>query len=108
METREYLKQVRKYRSMIQHKQETLQRNALDAQAAQALKQEIAQYTALQKEAIRLFERLPLRQYELMYQIYILGLTLQDAADRADRTYSWATTEQGRAIKALQKMMEDR
>lgn len=138
MEVKTYLAQIRKYEAMIQNRRDTIQQlhdEALRITPApidgmkvnttsspdrreslicdylrmeQELEDEVRHYHAIRRDAIQLFEQLPLAQYDILYQVNILGRTLQDVAINADRSYSWATTTQNRAFKALQKLLDER
>lgn len=138
MEVRTYLAQIRKCGAMIQNRRDTIQQlhdealritpapidgmkvnktSSPDRQESlicdylrmeQELEDEVRHYHALRRDAIQLFEQLPLAQYDILYQVNILGRTLQDVAINAERSYSWATTTQNRAFKALQKLLDER
>ena len=40
--------------------------------------------------------------------MYVLGQTLQEVANHAELSYSWAKTTHKRAIEALQKMIDEK
>lgn len=137
MEAKIYLAQIRKYEVMIRNKCERIQQLQDEAmkispfptdgtkvktsfnvdrhediicsylQMEQEIKQEIEKYYLLKQKAIRLFEQLPATQYDILYQVHILGRSLKEAAIYADRSYSWATMTQNQAIKGLQKLLDD-
>ena len=136
MDVKAYLGQIRKCEALIQNRRDTIQQLRdealritpvpIDGVKAKAtpnpdhreslicdylrmereLEDEIRHYHAMRRDAIQMFEKLPFAQYDILYQVYILGRTLQDAANKADRSYSWATTTQNRAFKTLQKMLD--
>ncbi len=138
MEVKTYLAQIRKCEAMIQNRRDTIQQLHDEAlritptpidgmkvnttsspdrreslicdylRMEQELEDEVRHYHAIRRDAIQLFEQLPLAQYDILYQVNILGRTLQDVATNADRSYSWATTTQNRAFKALQKLLDER
>lgn len=51
------------------------------------------------KEIIGTIEQLPPLEYDVLHLIYVQFRTLQDAADKHEKTYSWATSIHGRALK---------
>lgn len=58
------------------------------------------------QDVIRTIEQLPTTEYDILHKIYIQGKLLEDVADIYDRTYSWATTVHGRALKAVQDILD--
>lgn len=57
---------------------------------------------------IRTIEQLPENEYDLLHRIYIQGKTMDDVADAYGKTYSWATTVHGRALKRVQNILDGR
>lgn len=49
---------------------------------------------------------MPVAQYDLIFRMYVLGQTLQEVANHAELSYSWAKATHKRAIEALQKMID--
>lgn len=68
----------------------------------------IAELAAKKADVIKMIELLPPIEYDVLHKIYIQYKTLQDVADDYDKTYSWATTIQGRAMQHLQKYLNER
>lgn len=73
------------------------------------------------EEIVHTIEQLPVIEYDLLHKIYIgvvkkdpkgreytEYMSLEDVADIYGKTYSWATTVHGRAIKAVQKILDER
>lgn len=60
------------------------------------------------KEVISTIEILPPVEYDLLHKIYIQDKTLDEVADRYKKTYSWATTVHGRALKHVQNILNMR
>lgn len=59
-------------------------------------------------EIVHTIELLPPIEYDLLHKVFVQGNTLYDVADVYNRSYSWATTTQGRALKKLQKILDER
>ena len=60
------------------------------------------------KDVINVIEQLNTTEYDLLHKVYVQYLTLEDVADAYDKTYSWATTVHGRALKHVQKILDER
>lgn len=57
------------------------------------------------KEIIETIELLPVNEYDLLYKLYVRGMTLYEAVSEMDRSYSWGTTMHSRALKNLQNII---
>ena len=138
MEVKTYLAQLRKCEAMIQNRRDTIQQLRDEAlritptpidgmkvnttssverreslicdylRMEQELEDEVRYYHAIRRDAIQLFEQLPLAQYDVLYQVNILGRSLKEIAIKADRSYSWVTTNNNLAHKALQKLLDEK
>jgi DNA-directed RNA polymerase specialized sigma24 family protein len=63
---------------------------------------------AVKTEVIQTIERLDsATEYNVLHMRYIQGLSLQEIADHYGRDYGWATTCHGRALKSLEKLLEE-
>ena len=75
------------------------------------LEKEIDQHIDLlidkRKEVLRVIEQLNATEYDVLHKIYFQYKTLQDVADKYNRTYSWATTIHGRALKNVQNILDE-
>lgn len=60
------------------------------------------------KEVIGVIEQLEAVEYDLLHMVYVQNLTLYDAADRFDKSYSWVTTIHGKALKEVQEILDER
>lgn len=58
------------------------------------------------KEVIEVIEQLSATEYDLLHKVYVQNLTLYDIANMYDKTYSWATTIHGRALKKVQEILD--
>ena len=57
------------------------------------------------KEILKTIEQLDTDEYDILHKIYLQGLSLYDVADIYDKSYNWATTTHGRALKHLQNIL---
>jgi len=60
------------------------------------------------RDVANVIEQLPLVEYELIHMVYVQGIDLLDVANDKDKTYSWATTIHGRALKNIQTILESK
>ena len=60
------------------------------------------------QEIIKTIEQLKVQEYDLLYGVYVKKNTLQEVADRFDKSYSWATTTKRMALDNLQKILDER
>lgn len=61
------------------------------------------------KEVIAVIERLDsATEYNILHLRYIQYKSLQEIADQYDRDYGWVTTCHGRALKNVQKILDER
>lgn len=60
------------------------------------------------KNVISVIEQLNPTEYDILHKIYVQNITLQDVADKYDKTYSWVTTVHGRALKHVQDILNNR
>ena len=60
------------------------------------------------KEVISTLERLNPTEYDLLHKVYVQYFTLDDVAIKKGKSYSWVTTVHGRALKNVQRMLDER
>ena len=74
------------------------------------LEQEINRYVDelvdTKKAVISVIEQLEALEYDILHKMYVQNFTLYDVADKYDRSYSWATTIHGHALKNVQKILD--
>lgn len=58
------------------------------------------------KDVIGLIEQLNTTEYDLLHKVYVQYITLEDVASIYDKSYSWVTTVHGRALKAVQDILD--
>lgn len=73
--------------------------------------EEIANYIGelakQEKEIVGTIERLPKVHYDVLHMLYVQHRAFEDVADKYGKTYSWATTTHGRALEALQQLLDE-
>ena len=77
----------------------------------QELQQDIEELAAMRKQTIATLEQLPLNEYDVLYKLYIQYeryYNMQAVADALEKSYSWVTMMHGRALKSLQKLIDER
>ena len=60
------------------------------------------------KDVISVIEQLNATEYDLLHKVYVQFITLFDVAEMYGKTYSWATTVHGRALKKVQDILNKR
>lgn len=60
------------------------------------------------QEVISVIEKLNTTEYDLLHKVYVQYLSLYEVADMYGNTYSWATTVHGRALKNVQKILDEK
>jgi DNA-directed RNA polymerase specialized sigma subunit len=60
------------------------------------------------KNIIETIELLEAEKYDLLHKVYVQGFTLDEVAAMYDFSYSWATTLHGRALKDVEKILDER
>lgn len=69
--------------------------------------EEIKTAKATYNSIIQLMEKVKKwQQYDLLHKVYVQGFTLQEVADAYNLSYSWATTEHGRALNSFAKVLD--
>ena len=59
------------------------------------------------KEVLNVIEQLNAMEYDILHKVYIQHLTFYDIAAVYDNSYSWVTTIHGRALKNVQKILDE-
>lgn len=63
----------------------------------------------LKKEVIQVIEKLDSAiEYDVLHRRYIQHQDLQEIADHYGKEYGWATTTHGRALKNVQRILDER
>lgn len=55
---------------------------------------------------IGVIEQLDIVEYDLLHKVYVQYITLDEAAARIGKSYSWATSTHGRALANVQKILD--
>lgn len=60
----------------------------------------------IKKEVSSVIERLSPTEYDVLHKRYIQGMTFYEIANQKGKEYSWVTTVHGRALKNVQKLID--
>lgn len=60
------------------------------------------------QDVVSTIETLPTIEYDLLHKVYIQFRSLGEVAAAQGKTYSWATTVHGRALKHVQDILDKR
>lgn len=60
------------------------------------------------KDVISTIERLNPTEYDLLHKVYVQYFTFDEVADKKGKSYSWVTTVHGRALKNVQRIIDER
>lgn len=60
------------------------------------------------KDIIETIELLEAEKYDLLHKVYVQGFTLDEVAAMYGFSYSWATTLHGRALKDVERILNER
>ena len=137
MTAKEYLLQVKKLDMMISNKLQEVEHwkciatstttsgNGERVQASvsqQKMADAVARYMDIEREInaaidelvdhrqeiINTIEQLPVTEYDILHKVYIQNIDFYDVADGYNKSYSWATSVHGRALRNLQKILDER
>lgn len=62
----------------------------------------------VKKDVISVIEELNATEYDILHKVYIQYITLEEISILYGKTYSWSTTVHGRALKNVQKILNER
>lgn len=60
------------------------------------------------QDVISVIEKLKTTEYDILHKMYVQYMSLYDVADIYNKSYSWATTVHGRALKNVQSILDQR
>lgn len=63
---------------------------------------------AAKRDILETIEKLNTVEYDVLHMIYIQGRDFHDVACKRDKSYSWATSVHGRALKNVQRIIDGR
>lgn len=86
----------------ILHKSSSLQHIRQEAKAEQA---NLMRHRA---NILADIEALPAAEYAVLHCLYVQGLSLQEAADQAGRSYAWAALTHRKALDSLQNVLDEK
>lgn len=63
-------------------------------------------YTA-KKAVLEVIEQLEMHEYDLLHKVYIQHFPLWDAAEELEKSYTWAKSVHGMALKRVQRILDE-
>lgn len=60
------------------------------------------------RERIETIEKLDASDYDFLHKVYVQGKSLKEVRNEMKKSYSWAKTKHSRAIKNLQKILDEK
>lgn len=60
----------------------------------------------VKNDVIRTIEQLPVIEYDLLHMVYVQQRSLDEAASKYRKSYTWATTIHGNALKHVQDILD--
>ena len=62
----------------------------------------------LKKDILNVIEQLETTEYDILHKVYVQYIDLNDVAIKLDKSYSWVTSIHGKALKEVQKILDER
>lgn len=62
----------------------------------------------MKRDVISVIEQLNAVEYDLLHKVYVQYIPLYDMPDKCGKSYSWVTTIHGRALKNVQRILDER
>lgn len=75
---------------------------------ARTIEASLIEWEKKKQEIISTIQTLPKLEYKVLHMIYVRGKDLQDVATECNRSESWAKQKRGRALKKVQKIIDER
>ena len=66
----------------------------------------IDMYVDKKNHIISVIEQLPVTEYDILHKVYVQGIPLDEVAVAFNKSYSWVTSKHGRALKAVQDILD--
>lgn len=66
----------------------------------------IDEYVDTRQYVISVIEQLPVTEYDILHKVYVQGIPLDEVAVAFGKSYSWVTSKHGRALKAVQDILD--
>lgn len=137
MEAKEFLKRYKKYETLIRNKTIELLQCKADAKTITSswntervqgtgnphkmadavgkyidmeseLKKHIDDMIDAKKEIVETIEMLKTDQYDVLHRLYIQHMKFKEIAFECEKSESWVATIHGRALKSVQKILDER
>lgn len=66
----------------------------------------IDMYVDKKNHIISVIEQLPVTEYDILHKVYVQSIPLDEVAVMFCKSYSWATSKHGTALKAVQDILD--
>ncbi len=66
----------------------------------------IDMYVDKKNHIISVIEQLPVTEYDILHKVYVQSIPLDEVAVAFNKSYSWVTSKHGRALKAVQDILD--
>ena len=66
----------------------------------------IDKYIDTRNYVISVIEQLPVTEYDILHKVYVQSIPLDEVAVMFGKSYSWATSKHGTALKAVQDILD--
>ena len=86
------------------HKLENAVINAVDIE--REIDECIVRLYKRRQDIIKVIEQLPINDYDLLYKVYVQGVSFQEIADEKGCTYSNITTLHGMVLKRVMRILD--
>lgn len=127
-----FLDQIVKIDTIIENKQSEVERwkeratsitaptdseRVQNSGSLQKMADAVCEYVKLEEEDIRqlfkerryiisIIEQLSITEYKLLYNIYVLQLNFDEAAEELEKSRSWVNSQHGRALQNVQRILD--
>lgn len=72
------------------------------------IREGLAKAQEIRREIISTIEQLHENEYDVLYKMYVLGMSFKEVAASKGKSTSWATTVHGRALQSVQRILDER
>lgn len=66
----------------------------------------IDKFVDTRNHIISVIEQLPVTEYDILHKVYVQNIPLDEVAVSFGKSYSWVTSKHGRALKAVQDILD--
>lgn len=107
MTAKEYLQQIKKLETLIKNKGVEVKKAEKLGINTAVIKNEIERLVEDRARRIENIQKLTEAEYDVLHKVYVQGKTLYEVADERGISYSMAATIHGRALKNLERIINN-